>query len=49
MERMADGMFWIRLYRSGDKDIVFCLNAVENKIIGEQMHDTDDWKEPNKR
>jgi hypothetical protein len=45
---MADGMFWIRLYRSGAKDLVFCLHAVENKIIGEQRQDID-WKEPNKR
>ena len=49
MERMAGGMFWIRLYRSRDKDIVFCINAVDNKIVAEQMKDIDDWKEPNKK
>jgi hypothetical protein len=49
MERMADGIVWITLYRSGDKDIVFRLYAVENKIIGELTHAADEWKEPNKQ
>ena len=32
MERMSDGGFWIRLYRSnGKKDIVFWLNATKNE------------------
>jgi hypothetical protein len=47
MERIADGMFWITLYRAGDKEIVFSLTAVENKVVGKQEEDAD-WKEPNK-
>jgi hypothetical protein len=35
--------------RSGDKNIVFRLYAVENKIIGELTHAADEWKEPNKQ
>jgi hypothetical protein len=32
MERMSDGGFWIKLYRSnGKKDIVFWLNATKNE------------------
>jgi hypothetical protein len=48
MERIADGAFWITLYRAGDKEIVFSLTAVENKIVGKHEQDTD-WKEPNKK
>jgi hypothetical protein len=48
MERIADGMFWITLYRAGEKEIVFSLTAVEDKIVGKQEKDTE-WKEPNKK
>jgi hypothetical protein len=47
MERIADGSFWITLYRAGDKEIAFSLNAMENKIVGKLEQDTD-WQEPNK-
>ena len=47
MERIADGTFWITLYRAGDKEIAFSLNAVENKIVGK--HELTDWQEPNKK
>jgi hypothetical protein len=48
MERIADGLFWITLYRAGEKEIVFSLTAVENNIVGKQEKDTE-WKEPNKK
>jgi hypothetical protein len=48
MERIADGSFWITLYRAGDNEIAFSLNAVENKIVGKQEQHTD-WQEPNKK
>jgi hypothetical protein len=41
MERIADGLFWITLYRAGDKEIVFSFNAVENKIIAKHEQDTE--------
>lgn len=33
MERMDDGVFWIKCYRDGKSDIVFHLNSTA-KIIG---------------
>jgi hypothetical protein len=48
MERIADGVFWITLHRSGDRVIAFTLTAMENKIVGKHEQDTE-WKEPNKK
>jgi hypothetical protein len=48
MERIADGTFWITLYRAGENEIVFSLSAMENKIVGKREQDTE-WKEPNKK
>lgn len=48
MERIADGIFWITLYRGGEKEIVFSLTAVEDKIVGKREQDTE-WKEPSEK
>lgn len=38
MERMDDGLFWIRCYRDGKPDVVFYLSA-RGKITGRVEYD----------
>ena len=39
MERMDDGAFWLRCYRTGKPDVVFRLNSA-TKIVGQ--HELED-------